>query len=77
MGLAGQGPNRDLPERLRRLRLEIGGLAEQTAPITRAQERARRRRGQMTTAIEAVLASAGEMRTPDIHAAVALVLAMR
>ena len=74
MGLTGQGSNRDLSERLGRVRSEIQSLAAETVPGGASKERMRKPWAQVSTAIQSVLSSAGELRARDIHAAVEKVL---
>jgi hypothetical protein len=72
--LVGQGSNRELSERLGRLRSEIQALTDESAPVAPGPHRLRRPSGQMANAIETVLASVKELRARDIHAAVGVVL---
>jgi hypothetical protein len=70
MGLVGQGSNRELREKMSMVASVAGTAESQPRAGGRAQRRQRRPWGEMRSAIEMVLGSAGEMRACDIHLAV-------
>jgi len=74
MGLAGHGWNQDLAYRMARIRPRIEGLDSERTACNGRPRRLRRPWGQVTSAVVSVLASAGELRARDIHAAVEAVL---
>ncbi len=70
MEVIGHGSNRDLGERLRRLRTQAAGAPRPDEPAPPRTERHRRPWGVTTEAIISVLSCTGELRVRDIHAAV-------
>jgi hypothetical protein len=70
MGLAGHGSNHGLAQRTAAVAARAGSLEPDRQLDTQVRSRLRRRWGEVRRAIETVLASAGELRARDIHAAV-------
>jgi hypothetical protein len=74
VGRAGHGSNQDLAYRMARIRPRVDRLGSDRTADSRRPRRLRWPWGQVASAVVIVLASAGELRARDIHAAVEAVL---